>query len=95
MKLERYSIFEIICFATIVVISINFGDVAFYRAVGVVLLFFAIKIFKKKVGVGWQGFEPSFYLTGTNASIIGVLISFLSIMFVFFPEQTVIKFWST
>lgn len=95
MKLEKTSIFDLLLFAVAVTAFLLFGQFIGWRVVGIFQLIFAIKIIREKaVGVGWEGFEPSSYLRGLPAILIGVLSLCLAVMLLFFPEQTIMK-WST
>lgn len=95
MELEKTSILELLLFAVAVTVFLLFGQSVGWRVVGILQLIFTIKILRKRaVGVGWEGFKPSFYLRELPAFLIGIISLCLAIMLLRFPEQTIIK-WST
>ena len=95
MKLAKIGLAEIVLFIGIVLLFINFGQSIGWRAVGIVQLVFSFYIIKKKrIGVGWEGFEPSFYITGVPAVLIGLLSIGISIMLLFYPEETIMRWGS-
>ena len=92
MKPAKIGISEVIIFIVIVFLFINYGQSVGWRALGGVQLFLSFYvIFKKRIGVGVQGYEPSFYITGIPAVLIGLFSAAIAIMLIFFPEETVIK----
>lgn len=94
MQFERITLLDIIYIAAIAAIFYFFGESVGWRAVGVFMSIYAIKIFReKKVAAGIEGFEPSFYITGFGAKLIGILAVIISITLLFFPEQTVMSWF--
>jgi hypothetical protein len=94
MKREPITLNEILFVAAAATSFLAFGQSVGWRVVGVAQLVFTFKILtKKEVGVGWEGFKPSFYLRGTAAIITGLVSLALSIMLLVCPEQTVMRWF--
>ena len=92
MEIERISLREIIIFCIIAGIFIVFGANIGWRVVGFVGLIYSILIMNKRnIGVGWEGFKPSFYLNGKYALIFKLFIMAIMVILLFFPEQTIMK----
>ena len=95
MRMERIGFRDIALFLGVILLFLFFGESVGWRGAGLVQLFFSLKVIRERsVGVGWEGFEPSFYVTGLPAILLGVLSMFIAIMLLFCPEQTVMK-WGT
>ena len=72
-----------------------FGQNVGWRVLGVAQFVFTVKILRaKEVGVGWEGFKPSFYLKDTAAVLVAILSLAIAIMLLVFPQQTVMKWGS-
>ena len=85
MRAERLTIPAALLFAGCILIFILAGEVWGWRAVGVVALFGAVGAWReRRVGVGIDGHEPSFFLTGraaVAAAFLGVLVALFFIFF--------------
>jgi hypothetical protein len=58
-------------------------------------LVFSLKVLReRRIGVGWEGFAPSFYIDGALAVLLGMLSVGIAVMLLFYPEQTVMKLGS-
>lgn len=76
----------------VALLFIIFGESVGWRAVGVLQLLFSVDVLRQKeVPVGWEGQEPSFIVRGHLAFLAGLVSLGVSVMLLFFPEQTVMK----
>ena len=75
----------LVVFAGMVLTFMIFGSRMGWRVAGVVMLVGALRSLREgRGGVGIQGYEPSFYLTGKVAvtvSILGILLSLLLLLY--------------
>ena len=76
-----------VIFAGVVAIFFIFGEIAGWRVAGVISLIIAIRSFKdRRGGFGWEGYEPSFYVTGWPAVALITLGILWSLFLVFFAQ---------
>jgi len=95
MEFERISILDLIMFVIAVAAFIIFGQAVGWRVAGILQLIFSIRVIRnKEVGMGWEGFKPSFYLRGKPAIALGVVSLCVAVILLFFPEKTIMK-WSS
>jgi hypothetical protein len=83
--MEWPTLLGLVVFAGMVLTFMIFGSRMGWRVAGVVMLVGALRSLREgRVGVGIQGYEPSFYLTGKVAvtvSILGILLSLLLLLY--------------
>jgi hypothetical protein len=73
---NRISILHIVEFATVVAISFLFGVVAFYRVLGILGFVHGLAMaWGRNIPVGIEGREPSFYIQGKTAIVVGVALA--------------------
>jgi type IV secretory pathway VirB2 component (pilin) len=64
-----------VLFCAVVAVDLLFGHVAFYRTLGFFVAVHGVLAMRsREVPVGIRGMEPSFYLRGTAAATVGVLM---------------------
>ena len=87
MRFERPTLREVAVIAAMILAFVVFGARAGLRLVAVVLLVESIRSLREpRVGVGIEGYEPSFYLTGRAALVARVLGIVLALVVLLFPE---------
>jgi hypothetical protein len=87
MSLERPTLLSFLAFFSTILVFVFAGALWGWRAVGVVSLIGAIAAWREgRVGVGWDGEEPSFYLTGRAAQTAVMFGVLLSLFLIFFPH---------
>lgn len=70
------------------------GQAVGWRVLGVAQLMFSIRVIRsEQVGMGWEGFGPSFHLRGRPAIALGTTSVCIAIVLLFFPEKTIMR-WS-
>ena len=90
MRLERPTLLGTAVFASCVAVFIFAGAVWGWRAVGLVSLVGSLRALGQgRVGVGIEGYEPSFHLTGVMARIAASVAVLISLFFIFFAEMVV------
>jgi hypothetical protein len=74
-------------FVAMVLAFILFGPHVGWRVVGVVALVGSTRaLHEQRVGVGIEGYEPSFYLTGRPAIVASWLGILLALFLLLYPE---------
>jgi hypothetical protein len=92
LRIRRRSRLELILFLVTVICFVWLGEAIGWRLVGIYQLIFSMKIIRERtIGYGWQGYEPSGFIKGPGAIIIGLISLGISIMLLFFPESTVMR----
>ena len=87
MTPERLTWLSGIQFAAIVVAFVTLGPAIGGRVAGVVGLIWAIRALKaQRVGVGIEGYEPSFFITGRAACLAASLSMLFFIVVIIHPE---------
>lgn len=65
-----------------------FGDIAFFRAVGILFVAHGLShLFTKSVPVGIKGFKPTFYVTGQFAVLFGLGMLCIGLLITIFAKQ--------
>ena len=87
---DRSSLWGLIEFAAFVLIVALFafvGPKAGMRGMGVAMLVVAAaQLITRRIPYGWEGREPSGYLSGTAAVVVGVLAGILALAMLFKTE---------
>lgn len=92
LEREPITISSILIFAASVAVAIIFGEVQATRFVACIGLVALIKQFPdNKIGIGWQGCKPSFYITGNAAVIINIITFILALAVIISPQDTILK----
>jgi hypothetical protein len=93
--MTRDRLIDIICLGAVLAAFLFFGQSIGWRVLGIAQLVFTMRVLKeKKIGVGWEGFKPSFVIQGWSAILLGIVSLSLAVMLLFFPEETVMKLGS-
>ena len=85
--MERPTLQGLAAFLILVVVFLAFGPRVGWRVTGVISLFLSVRWLREgRVGVGIEGYPPSFYLTGKSAVAMSLLGIILSLLLILYPE---------
>lgn len=90
---ESLSLWSIAAFVGIVGLFLFVGEKAGIQGMGLVALVAGfIQIAKRRIPYGWEGREPSGYITGMPAVALGVLMCILALAMLARPELMLVLF---
>lgn len=92
---DYLSWWELLGLIIVALLFVVFGEGVGWRGVGLLQVAFSIQLLRRKeVPVGVEGKQPRIIIRGPLAIFLGIVSLGLGVMLVFFPEQTVMRFWS-
>jgi len=81
---------QVAVFAAMILAFVIFGSRVGWRVVGVLALVGGVRSLReRRVGVGIEGYEPSFYLTGRAAVVASLLGILLALVLLLYPEALI------
>lgn len=90
---ESPSLWGIAVFAGIVGLFLLVGEKAGIQGMGFVALIAGlIQITKRRIPYGWEGREPSSYITGAPAVVLGALMCIVALVILVRPELMIVLF---
>lgn len=90
---ESPSLWGIAAFAGVVGLFLLGGEKAGIRGMGFVALIAGlIQTTKRRIPYGWEGHEPSGYVTGASAVVLGALMCIVALVMLVRPELMIVLF---
>lgn len=95
-RLSRWRIASFVAFAVVVALFLSVSSQAGMRGAGVVMLVVSgVQVVTRRIPYGWEGREPSGYITGAPAVVVGMLMGAVGVAMLAQPELMLVLFgWS-